>query len=180
MHNADAIFYLVLRAINLEGSLNVTRFLRLSVFQDNPFFFSFFSLSKLLLRRRVDTSIYICALCEKICDTVVSRPLRDPAITKRINFRRKFCARSFRTYEDLSFRRSRVSDSRIPKRICLRRTRGVKSPVKLRTSRYRCLSGFRLYGGEKKKRDENDNDNCDNATPFRLIHLSRDISLLFS
>lgn len=75
----------------------------------------------------MDTGIYICMLRVKICDTVVSRPSRDSAITKEINFRRKFCARSFRTYEDLSFRRSRVSDSRIPKRICLRQTRKIAS-----------------------------------------------------
>lgn len=63
--------------------------------------------------------LYLYIICEKICD-IVFQGRQHFTITKGINFRRKFCARSFRTYEDLSFRHSHVSNSRTSKQIRLR------------------------------------------------------------
>jgi len=53
-------------------------------------------------------------------------------------------------YEDLSFRRSRISDSRIPKRICLRQTHRIVH-VKLQT--VFIVTGASDCTAEKKKKE---------------------------
>lgn len=142
------IFYSALRTINLKSHLNVTRFLRLSAFKDNPFFFPFFFFISGIIIASSRGHRHLCVLRVKICDTVVSRPSRDSVITEGINFRRKFCARSFRTK---IYHFAAVALASLEFRSGSAYGRHIASPVKLRAGRYRCLSGLPVaQRGEKK------------------------------
>jgi len=160
--------------INLKSYFNA--FPSSGCLRNNSFFLSFF-ISEIIIASRGNQHLYL-RVARK--DT---RCRRFKAVEKlRDNEGNKFSAEILRTkfpYVDLSFRRIRISDSRISKWICLWQTCCIcKIASYIVTDVYRASDC--MAEKKEKKRDENDNDNCDNSTPFHPIHLSRGASLLFS